>query len=98
QTSDVAQCRPATVTAIDLADHMLQVARANVRRAGLEERIRLELLDAKGLPYTAGAFGAVISNSIVHHIPEPGRVLSEFVRLVRPDGLVVIRDLLGPET
>src|SRR5713226_7959132 len=37
----------AEVTAIDLAEHMLQVGRDNVRRAGLENRIRLEREDAK---------------------------------------------------
>src|SRR5262245_12371753 len=92
------QAPAAEVVAIDLADHMLQVARANVRRAGLDQRIRLELVDAKGLPYADGSFGALISNSIIHHIPEPGHVLAEMVRVVRPGGTLFVRDLLRPET
>lgn len=86
----------AEVTAIDLAEHMLTLGRENVRRAGFDKRIRLERQDAKSLPYADGAFGAVISNSIVHHIPEPGRVLAEMVRVVRPGGSIFIRDLLRP--
>jgi ubiquinone/menaquinone biosynthesis C-methylase UbiE len=84
------------VTAIDLAEHMLRVGAANVRQAGLEDRIRLERQDAKRLRYAAGSFGAVISNSIVHHIPEPAVVLAEMVRVAVPDGILFVRDLLRP--
>jgi ubiquinone/menaquinone biosynthesis C-methylase UbiE len=84
------------ITAVDLAAEMLQVAKINVRSAGLDHRIRLERIDAKRLPYRDGQFTAVISNSIVHHIPEPTGVLAEAVRVVRPGGLVFIRDLLRP--
>src|SRR5947209_13366565 len=41
----------ARVTGIDLAEHMLRLGRDNVRRAGLDDRIRLERCDAKQLPY-----------------------------------------------
>ena len=39
-------------------------------------------------------FGAVMSNSIVHHIPEPASVLAEMVRVAAPGGLLFVRDLL----
>ena len=84
------------VVAVDLAVHMLYLARANVELAGLAGRIRLERADAKSLPYGERSFAAVISNSIVHHIPEPRRVLQEAVRVVRRGGLLFLRDLLRP--
>jgi ubiquinone/menaquinone biosynthesis C-methylase UbiE len=86
----------AEVAAIDLAEHMLQVGRDNVRRAGLDNRIRLERKDAKKMSYADGAFGAVISNSIVHHIPEPAAVFAEMTRVAAPGGLLFVRDLLRP--
>ncbi len=86
----------ARVTAVDLAAEMLQVAKINVQSASLADRIRLERIDAKRLPYRDGQFAAVISNSIVHHIPEPAGALAEAVRVVRAGGLVFIRDLLRP--
>lgn len=86
----------ADVVAVDLAEHMLAVGRDNVRRAGLEGRVRLQRCDAKGLPFDRGAFGAVLSNSIVHHIPEPRRVLTEMVRVTAAGGLLFVRDLLRP--
>jgi ubiquinone/menaquinone biosynthesis C-methylase UbiE len=86
----------ADVLAIDLAEHMLRLGRENVRQAGFSDRLRLERTDAKQLPYAAFTFGAVLSNSIVHHIPEPGRVLAEMLRVTRRGGLVFVRDLLRP--
>jgi ubiquinone/menaquinone biosynthesis C-methylase UbiE len=84
------------VTAVDLAEEMLAVGRANVARAGLNERVRLERCDAKGLPFAGGAFAAVMSNSIVHHIPEPRAVLAEMRRVLAPGGALFVRDLLRP--
>ena len=85
------------VVAVDLAEHMLKVAADNVRRAGLDQRIQLKRIDAKELPWTEHSFTAVISNSIVHHIPRPELVLAEMVRVLNPGGALFIRDLLRPE-
>jgi ubiquinone/menaquinone biosynthesis C-methylase UbiE len=87
----------AQLLAVDLAGHMLRVAQSNVNYAGLANRIQLACQDAKRLPYAAGSFAAVLSNSIVHHIPEPAIVLAEMVRVVRAGGLLFVRDLLRPE-
>ena len=65
---------------------------------GLEANIALEQVDAKRLPYADGQFAAIISNSIVHHIPEPAAALAEACRVVRSGGLVFVRDLLRPRT
>jgi ubiquinone/menaquinone biosynthesis C-methylase UbiE len=90
------QHRAVAVVGIDAADHMLAVGRANVERAGLRERVRLERCDAKRLPFADGAFAAVISNSIVHHIPEPKSVFTEMVRVAAPGAVLFVRDLLRP--
>ena len=86
------------MVAIDLAEHMLALARTNVARAGLSNRVLLERVDAKGTPYEDGAFGGTISNSIVHHIPEPARCLAEMWRVTAPHGLLFVRDLHRPES
>ena len=87
----------ARVLAVDAAAHMLRVARQNVQKAGLADRIRLQRVDAKRLPYAAGQFANVISNSIVHHLPDPRQVLQEAWRVAAPGGLVFFRDLLRPD-
>jgi ubiquinone/menaquinone biosynthesis C-methylase UbiE len=84
------------VTAVDLAIPMLDLARANVEVAGLTARIRIDRVDAKSLPFADRYFAAVISNSIVHHIPQPAQVLREAVRVTAVSGLVFVRDLARP--
>jgi ubiquinone/menaquinone biosynthesis C-methylase UbiE len=84
------------VTAVDLASHMLQIGQRNLIRAGLESVVRLEQIDAKGLPYGDAEFPAVMSNSIIHHIPEPLAVLREMRRVLKPGGILFVRDLLRP--
>ena len=87
---------PTQVTGIDLAAHMLQVGQRNIIRAGMTSRVRLEQVDAKDLPYASGSFDWVISNSIVHHIPDPLSCLREMLRVLAPGGLWFVRDLLRP--
>jgi ubiquinone/menaquinone biosynthesis C-methylase UbiE len=85
-----------SVVAVDAAHHMIAVAKDNVRRAGLEGRIEVQFTDAKRLPLADNSFDAVMSNSIVHHIPEPFTVLAEMARVVAPGGVLFVRDLLRP--
>ena len=86
----------AYVVAIDLAQHMLRVGQAHIERAGLAERIHLQHADAKRMPFASATFDVVMSNSIVHHIPDPYAVLAEMARVVKPGGVLFVRDLLRP--
>jgi ubiquinone/menaquinone biosynthesis C-methylase UbiE len=90
------QAPSAEVVAIDLAEHMLAVGRDNVRRTGLEGRICLQRENGRGLSFADGSFPAVISNSIVHHIPEPRETFAEMVRVCAPGGRLFVRDLMRP--
>jgi ubiquinone/menaquinone biosynthesis C-methylase UbiE len=91
----VQQAPEASVLAIDLAASMLEVARRNVERAGLDSHIELALVDAKSI--TAGRdFTSVISNSIIHHIAEPSLAFESMARVLRPGGWLFVRDLVRP--
>jgi ubiquinone/menaquinone biosynthesis C-methylase UbiE len=81
---------------VDLAAAMLDVGRRNVAEAGADRMIELRQADAKALPFRDVEFGAVMSNSIVHHVPDPRPVLREAVRVTRPGGLIFFRDLMRP--
>lgn len=86
------------IMAADAAVSMLDIARYNVEVAGMIERIQLTHVDAKTLPYPAQHFDLVMSNSIVHHIPEPRTVLAEALRVLRPGGMLFFRDLFRPDS
>jgi len=86
------------VHAIDLADEMLTRAAANVAAAGFAERITLEKVNGRRMPFPDGHFAAVVSNSIIHHIPEPFHCLAEVTRVCAAGGTLFVRDLLRPTT
>lgn len=87
---------PVMITASDLAEQMLIVAAENVSAAGCDKSIRLVRSDCKQLPDASETYDAVISNSIIHHIPEPRLVLAELWRILKPGGLLFVRDLMRP--
>ena len=86
----------ARVLGIDLSREMLAIAMKNVAAAGLSSRVSLATEDAKKIPRADGAFGAVICNTILHHIPGPGDAHREMLRLVGRGGALFVRDLARP--
>jgi ubiquinone/menaquinone biosynthesis C-methylase UbiE len=88
------------VLALDLADAMLEQAAINIAAAGLPHRIRCHHGDAKALlnVFGEGSFEGVISNTIVHHIPDPGPALETMARLVARGGTLMVRDLARPDS
>lgn len=92
----ISRGRPFKITASDLAEEMLIVAKQNVSASGYQNSIELVLRDCKNLPEADSTYDAIMSNSIVHHIPEPSVVIGELWRVLKPGGLYFIRDLMRP--
>lgn len=87
----------ARVLALDLAESMLRLGTQNVERAALSGVITLARIDAKSVGTTWGKFDTVMSNSIIHHIPEPRTALAEMLAVLAEGGLLFVRDLARPE-
>jgi ubiquinone/menaquinone biosynthesis C-methylase UbiE len=88
----------ARILALDLSDTMLAQAEVNIAASGLGSRIRTYQGDAKALldSFGQGIFEGVISNTIIHHIPEPLPALDTMARLVARGGTLMVRDLTRP--
>ncbi len=84
------------VMASDAAISMLEIARYNVAARSLEHRIQLHHGDSKNLGFVDDMFDVVMSNSLIHHIPEPSLAISQFARIARPGALIFVRDLCRP--
>ena len=84
------------IIGIDLSANMLKLGESNVSDAGLSGSILLRLLDAKQLPYLDNQFDMVISNSLIHHLPDPMPFLKEVNRIIKPNAGILIRDLIRP--
>ena len=88
----------ARVVGVDLARTMLGYACRHRDASEHGPRVALARTDAKRLPFADGAFDAVFSNTILHHIPDPLPFLREARRVLRPGGALLVRDLFRPPT
>src|SRR5690606_21895027 len=88
----------ATVLAVDLAAHMLALAARRVAASPHGARVELLRGDAKALDLPDASFDAVFSNTILHHLADPRPLLREARRVLRPGGVLFIRDLFRPDS
>ena len=76
---------------IDLSRDMLNVARANLHRAGAAN-CQVRHADMYRLPWAEPSFDAVTVHRVLHYAEEPARVIAESARVLRPGGRLVIVD------
>lgn len=84
------------VMAADASSEMLELARYHIEINHMLDRIQLHRTDAKKLVFGPSFFDAVISNSLVHHLPQSDAFFAEALRVLRPGGLLFVRDLFRP--
>jgi ubiquinone/menaquinone biosynthesis C-methylase UbiE len=81
-----------SITALDLSPEMLKLARSNLQKAGLDDKITLRLGSAANLAFADSSFDFVVSNASLHSWREPLAVLNEIGRVLKAGGLGLIRD------
>lgn len=76
---------------IDLSPEMLGRAEKRVGRTGCAN-YRLQVADARSLPFVDGSFDVVVNNYLFDLLPEPDFVivLGEFKRVLRPGGRLAL--------
>lgn len=82
------------VTALDSTPAMVA---EGTRRAALAELINVEFVlgSAERLPFPDDSFSLVVTRFSLHHFVDPGPMLDEMVRVLRPGGRLVVKDLVG---
>ena len=84
------------VVGVDLAHEMLRVGLRNVTDAGLSGRVWLQRARATALPFRDACVPVLMSNSLMHHLPDPAAAFGEMHRVVSPGGVMFVRDLFRP--
>jgi len=82
----------AKVTAVDLSDESLAVARRRAEVYGLAERIRFYQADVEelGAQIPVEQYDLVYSFGVIHHTPRPRRAIDEIKRFLGPDSVFKI--------
>ena len=79
-----------TLVSADLSAEMLRVCDANLTRIGLKCRREFLKLDGREIDQPAASFDVVTMNSVVHHIPDLPSFLREVVRILKPNGTLIV--------
>jgi ubiquinone/menaquinone biosynthesis C-methylase UbiE len=80
--------------AIDLNPDLVEIARRNLHRAGLTAALTVG--DVRALPYADDSFDTVLNTFAFSGYPDGRRALSELVRVLRPEGRVIVLDVNYP--
>ena len=94
----VARCHPTCrVTGIDASQPMITYAEQAAQQAGLQDRIQFRCQRFQDVNLASPA-DAVISNSLVHHVPNPLRFWYSLKTFLKPGAPILVMDLLRPES
>ena len=76
------------IVAMDILEARVSSVRAKkaARDPGAAARVHIVRADAESLPYQDESFDAVAATEVLEHLDEPGRMLSEAARVLRPGG------------
>ncbi len=79
------------VTGLDISETFVSIARENAARDAVDVDFRLG--DAAHMPFEPGTFDFVVCRAAFQNFSEPGRVLDEMRRVLRPKGGALVIDL-----
>ena len=65
------------------------MAIVEAKKGDCPDNLTFEVADAMSLPYADDSFDAVIIANALHIVPDPGKVLREIDRVLRPGGLLI---------
>ena len=84
------------ITGLDAGENMLRRAAEAIERAGKQDGIELKLSRLPETGLEAGSFDVILSNSLLHHLPEPMILWESVHTLARAGAAVTVMDLRRP--
>lgn len=91
-TADLATLvSPGRVTALEVTDAALELARAEIKARGLIT-VDFTAGDVHALDFPDDTFDVVHAHQVLQHVGDPVAALREMRRVTRPGGLIAVRD------
>ena len=82
--------------ALDIAEEALEVARRDAEEVGLGDRIHYRQADLNTVDLQPGAYDVVIAAQVLHHVDALERLAEQVAGSLRPGGLFVVHEYIGP--
>ena len=83
---------PGQVTGVDISEIEIERAQVRAAEAGITN-ICFAVGNIYQLDFSDNSFDALFSHNVLEHVAEPGRALREMYRVLKPGGIVGIRDI-----
>ena len=85
------------VTGVDISQGMMDLVMRKAAKAGVHERIRLQVADGEALPFADDSFHRVSCAFGIRNFEQREKGLEEFRRVLKPGGKAVILELSIPD-
>jgi ubiquinone/menaquinone biosynthesis C-methylase UbiE len=85
-----------SVTGIDVLPLRVEIAEELTHRTGLSDRISYRVADATALPFEGAEFAQVWMLDVGIHVRDETLLFGEVARVLRPGGVMVVHDQMGP--
>jgi demethylmenaquinone methyltransferase/2-methoxy-6-polyprenyl-1,4-benzoquinol methylase len=89
--------RVAHATGIDLAKEMLKIAEKKLEKKPYISRVKFEHASATALPYQSNSFDALTISFGIRNVDDLNGTLSEFLRVLKPGGRLLILETSVPQ-
>jgi SAM-dependent methyltransferase len=82
------------VVGVDLTPALLELGAERLREAGITN-VLLQETNAAELPFLDASFDLVVCRGAMHHFLHPEQPIAEMARVCRPEGRVVVSDMVA---